>query len=296
MDIRQLRYFVVLAETLHFSRAAQRLHITQPPLSRQIVALEETVGTPLFDRTSRSVCLTPAGKDFYHHVQRLLADLDLAIHSAQATSRGLRGELHLGFTMYAAWNVLPRLLKSFSETHPGIHLTLSETLSSDLQDALQTGEIDIGLGFPVPIREPLRYQELLREPLCVVLPETHPLAKEAEIQVSELAHDGFVIFPRKTAPALHAAITSCCERAGFEPIIRVETHLQQTIVNLVAADFGVALVPDSMRRMQLPGAIFLPITDKADIEQGIFWNAYNANPCLQKFIASAVATPPFSSS
>lgn len=291
MEIRQLRYFVAVAETLHFGRAAQRLHMTQPPLSRQMAALEDALGTPLLLRTSRSVALTPAGVDFYRHAQRLLADLELAVSSAQATARGARGELLIGFTMYAAWNVLPPLLKRFTDAQPEVRLTLSETLSRDQHAALSSGEIDIGLGFPAPVAEPLEYRALFREPLCAVLPASHPLAAETRIPARELAHERFVIFPRKTAPALHAAVTDCCLRAGFEPNIRLETHLQQTIVNLVAADFGVALVPDSMRRMQLPGAVFRPLIESTQIEQGLFWNTRNPNPCLPGFLAGAELSP-----
>lgn len=287
MDVRRLRYFIALAETLHFGRAAQRLHITQPPLSRQIAALEGSLGTPLFVRNSRSVTLTPAGEDFYRHATRLLSELDLAVRSAQATARGERGELRIGFTMYAAWNVLPGLLKRYVERHPAVRLTLRETLPRDLQQALNAGEIDLGIAFPTPVAAPLDYRPLFREPLCAVLPAAHPLAENACIDAGALAGERFVTFPRSTAPTLHAAVTACCEQAGFEPNIHLETHLQQTIVNLVAAGFGVALVPDSMRRLQLPDAVFRPLARSPRIEQGLFWNARNANPCLGEFLERA---------
>jgi DNA-binding transcriptional LysR family regulator len=291
MDIRQLRYFIALAETLHFGRAAQRLHITQPPLSRQIASLESSLGTPLFLRNSRSVALTPAGEDFLCHAKRLLSDLDLAVRSAQATARGEQGELRIGFTMYAAWNVLPGLLKRYAERQPEVRLTLRETLPRDLLQALNAGEIDLGIAFPTPVAAPLNYQPLFREPLCAVLPATHPLAEEAIIDAGALAGERFVTFPRSTSPALHAAVMACCEQAGFEPNIHLETHLQQTIVNLVAAGIGVALVPDSMRRMQLPDAVFRPLMQSPKIEQGVFWNARNAAPCLSGFL-ECTQTPP----
>lgn len=287
MDFRQLRYFIALAETLHFGRAAQRLHITQPPLSRQIAALESSLGTPLFVRSSRSVTLTPAGEEFLRHAKRLLSGLDLAARSARAAARGERGELRIGFTMYAAWNVLPGLLKSYAERQPDVRPTLRETLPRDLQQALNDGEIDLGIAFPAPVASPLEYRSLFREPLCAVLPGSHPLAGQSVIDASALAGERFVIFPRSTAPTLHAAVTACCEQAGFAPQIHLETHLQQTIVNLVAAGFGVALVPDSMRRMQLPEAVFRPLSRSPTIEQGLFWNRHNANPCLDGFLECA---------
>lgn len=287
MDVRRLQYFIALAETLHFGRAAQRLHITQPPLSRQIATLESALGTPLFTRNSRSVALTSAGEDFYCHARRLLSELDLAVHSAQATARGEQGELRIGFTMYAAWNVLPQLLKRYAGQHSGVRLSLCETLPRDLQQALNAGEIDLGIAFPSPVAAPLDYRALFCEPLCAVLPATHPLAGKSHIDAGALSAEPFVTFPRSTAPALHAAVTACCEQAGFEPNIRLETHLQQTIVNLVAAGFGVALVPNSMRRMQLPDAVFKPLSDSPQIEQGLFWNSRNANPCLAEFLECA---------
>lgn len=291
MNIRQLRYFITLAETQHFGRAAQRLHITQPPLSRQIAALEESLGTPLFVRTSRSVALTPAGKDFRRHAQRLLDELELAVQSARATARGEQGQLNIGFTMYAAWNVLPELLKRYAGEHPAVRLNLTETLPRDLQDALHTGTVDLGIAFPMPTTEPLAYRRLFAEPLCAVLPAGHPLADQGCIDVGALAKENFVTFPRSTAPALHAAVTSCCERAGFRPAIRLETHLQQTIVNLVGASLGVALVPESMRRMQLPDVVFLPLEESPQVEQGLFWNRHNANPCLAGIQDCAQALP-----
>ncbi|WP_221930881.1 LysR substrate-binding domain-containing protein [Telmatospirillum sp. J64-1] len=289
MDIRQLRYFIVLAETKHFGQAAERLHMTQPPLSRQIAALEESLGVALFRRTSRSVSLTPAGEDFYRNAKRLLADLDFAVRSARATAQGERGEVRIGFTMYAAWNVLPRLIKAFSEAHPDVSLILNETLPRDLHQALMAGEADIGITirFPGDFPNVLRYHPLSREPLCAVLPQTHPLAGKESISVGDLAAEPFVTFPRTTAPVLHEAVMSCCRQHGFEPVIRLETHLQQTIVNLVAEGLGVSLVPDSMRRMQLAGAVFRTIEASAQIEQGLYWNDRNANPCLPGFLDTA---------
>ncbi|GAB3681372.1 LysR family transcriptional regulator [Salinisphaera aquimarina] len=284
MDFRQLRYFAVLAETLNFGAAARRLHITQPPLSRQIAALESRLGVALFTRTSRSVALTAAGVDYHAHVLRLLDDVDRAERSARATAHGHHGELSVGFTMYAAWNLLPKLIRAFTDQRPQISIRLEETLPGHLDEALASARADVGIGFPSQLRRTLRYRSLFREPLCAVLPSTHRLAEQPLIAVDELAQEPFVTFPRTTAPALYEALSSCCARHGFEPTIRLETHLQQTIVNLVAAGLGVSLVPESMRRMQLPGAVFHPIRDAPLIEQGIYWSAHNHNPCLAPFL------------
>lgn len=283
MDLRQLRYFVALAETLHFGRAAERLHITQPPLSRQIAALETALGKPLFMRHSRSVTLTAAGEHFLGHARRLLADLELAVNSTREVDTSQR-ELRIGFTMYAAWNLMPDLVRAYGDVNPADTLLLDETLPKDLQQALMVGRIDVGISFPLLVGDSLNYRSLFHEPLCAVLPQDHPLAGEKRISVSALARESFVTFPASTAPALHEAVMTCCRSARFEPKIRLETHLQQTIVNLVASGLGVALVPDSMRRMRLPGAVFRPLNDSPSIEQGIYWNARNDNPALMDFL------------
>lgn len=288
MEIRQLRYFIALAETLHFGQAAERLHITQPPLSRQIAALENDLGTRLFSRSSRSVSLTPAGRNFYEHATRLLGGLELAARSARATAQGERGELSLGFTMYAAWNVLPGVIKTFRESRPDVVLQLKEALPQDLREALITGSADIGISFPLHAPAPLQYQPLYREPLCAVLPHDHALASRQCISAGDLAHESFVTFPRSTAPTLHEVMMDCCREYGFRPSIRLETHLQQTIVNLVAEGLGVSLVPDSMRRMQLAGAVFRPLERSPLIEQGLYWNERHANPCRPAFLDCAL--------
>lgn len=287
MNIRQLHSFIALAETLHFGQAAQRMNMTQPPLSRQIAALEVSVGTELFSRHSRSVVLTPAGENFYRNIKQLLGDLDFAVKSARATAQGTRGELQLGFTMYAAWSVLPQLVAGFSKRYPDVTLQLNETLPRDLQQALQTGELDIGISFPLRTANQLSYQILHREPLCAVLPEQHRLAQQTQISVAELASERFVSFPQTTAPALHEAVLACCHQYNFEPDIQLETHLQQTIVNLVAHGIGVALVPNSMRKMQLSGARFISLQESSFIEQGLYWNPRSANRSLGHFISCA---------
>ncbi|WP_204353005.1 LysR family transcriptional regulator [Salinicola peritrichatus] len=287
MDIRQLRYFVTLAETLHFGRAAERLHITQPPLSRQIAALEATLGTPLFERHSRAVTLTPAGEHFLAHARRLLSDLELAVHATRSAANTRRRELRIGFTMYAAWNLLPGLVRAYSDAYPDDTLMLDETLPRDLQQALMNGEADVGVSFPLLVGSSLQYRPLYREPLCAVLPCDHPRGRDARIAVASLAEEAFVTFPEATAPALYEAVMSCCRRARFEPRIRLQTHLQQTIVNLVAEGLGVALVPGSMRRIRLPGAVFLPLDESPVIEQGIYWHPRNTNPALAALLERA---------
>lgn len=296
LDFRQLRYFVVLADTLHFGRAAALLHISQPPLSRQIAALEEALGVVLFQRTSRQVELTAAGRHFHEQAARILASLDAAVRSTQATARGERGVLRVGFTMSAAWSVLPRLVKRFGDAYPDADIQLNEVLPRELNESLLSGQADIGIAFPWQRPAGLEYLRVYLEPLCAVLPAGHRLAARPEIAVDELAGEPFITFPASTAPALHEMVIGCCREHGFEPHVRLETHLQQTIVNLVSEGLGVSLVPQSMSRMQLPGAVFLPVSAPRMVEQGLIWAAGNANPCLPRFLECArgitALTPP----
>lgn len=287
VDLRQLRYFVALADTLHFGRAATQLHISQPPLSRQIAELEAELGVVLFTRSSRQVTLTRAGRHFHEEVTRILDSLDVAMRTTQATARGERGVLRVCFTMSAAWNVLPPLVKAYGHAYPDAEIQLSEVLPRELNESLTSGNADIGITFPWWRPDGLEYLPIHAEPLCAVLPAGHRLAESRKIAVGELAGEPFITFPLATAPALHELVIGCCRDHGFEPRIRLETHLQQTIVNLVAEGLGVSLVPMSMKKIQLTGAVFRPVSRAPIVEQGVIWAARNDNPCLAGFLRCA---------
>ena len=289
MDLRQLRYFVTLADTLHFGRAATLLHISQPPLSRQIAALEESLGVSLLKRSTRLVELTASGRHFHEQAKRIIAGLDSAVRSTQAIERGELGILRVGFTMAAAWSVLPPMIKHYSDAFPQAEIQLSEVLPRELDDALMSGNVDVGIAFPWQRPPGLEYLAVLAEPLCAVVPSAHPLAQNDSIAVCDLANEPFITFPATTAPALHELVIGCCRDHGFEPRIRLETHLQQTIVNLVAEGLGVSLVPQSMSKMQLAGAVFRPVSGTRIVEQGMIWAADNDNPCLARFLECAHA-------
>ena len=287
IDFRQLRYFVTLADTLHFGRAATLLHISQPPLSRQVAALEEELGVSLLKRSTRLVELTAAGRHFHEQAKRIIAGLDNAVRSTQAIERGELGMLRVGFTMAAAWSVLPPLIKRYSDAFPQADVQLDEVLPKELNDALMSGSVDVGIAFPWQRPPGLEYHAVRIEPLCAVVPSNHRLAERHEIVVSDLAGEPFITFPASTAPALHELVIGCCHDHGFAPRIRLETHLQQTIVNLVAEGLGVSLVPQSMSKMQLAGAEFRPVSGSRMVEQGVIWAAENANPCLARFLECA---------
>ncbi|HJW02300.1 MAG TPA: LysR substrate-binding domain-containing protein [Azospira sp.] len=287
INFRQLRYFVALADTLHFGQAAARLHISQPPLSRQIAALEEELGVALFKRSTRQVELTAAGRHFHEQALRIVDSLNTAVRSTQATARGELGVLRVSFTSFAAWSLLPPLIRAYSDAYPQADIQLNEVLPRELNDTLISGNADIGIAFPWQRPPGLEYLPVYAEPLCAVLPQGHRLARKPEIAVGELAAEPFITLPAATAPALHELVIGCCRDHGFEPHIRLETHLQQTIVNLVAEGLGVSLVPQSMSKMQLPGAVFRPVSAPRLVEQGVVWAGSNDNPCLTGFLACA---------
>lgn len=287
IDFRQLRYFVALADTLHFGRAAALLHISQPPLSRQVAALEETLEVSLFKRSTRQVELTAAGRHFHEQAVRIIEALERAVRSTQAVERGELGRLRIGFTMSTAWSVLPPLIKIYGDAYPAADVQLSEVLPPELNEALISGNVDVGIAFPWQRPRGLEYLAVYAEPLCAVVPTSHRLAQASEIAVGDLAGEPFITFPATTAPALHELVIGSCRDHGFEPRIRLETHLQQTIVNLVAEGLGVSLVPQSMSKMRLAGAAFRPIPNARIVEQGVIWAADNDNPCLARFLACA---------
>ncbi|MGE8064984.1 LysR family transcriptional regulator [Pseudomonas sp. NPDC089569] len=284
IELRQLRNFLALAEHLHFSKAATAVHLTQPSLSRQIAALEAELGVMLFARHSRAVTLTAAGLDFQAHAKSVVAALELAIRSTRASARGERGELRVSFTSVAAWTLMPALIKRYTDTFPEVRLELNELLPKDMEKAVTTGDTDLALTFKVSDEENSCYFPLHDEPLCIALPADHPQATADAFDVGQLKDAPFILSPRTIAPLLHDTVLAYCRRSGFEPRIRIQPHLQQTIVNLVAEGMGVSVVPLAMRKMQIPGVIFKPIPQAPSVEFGIVWNRQNDNPCLVSFL------------
>lgn len=284
IELRQLRYFLALAEHLHFGKAAASLHLAQPSLSRQISALEEAMGCELVLRTSRSVTLTAAGRELQRSAGQVLAGFESAIRASQAVARGERGELRIAFTSMVAWTGFPRLIKDFSQAFPGVGLSLHELLPGELEHSVAQGNNDVCLSFRQAGHEALRYQALHRETLCIALPADHPLARRRDLSLGELRDEPFILTPRNTAPVLHDHIMAQCQAAGFDPQVRLYTQLQGTIVNLVAEGLGVSLVPSAMARTQLQGIRFFALADSPQIEFGITWHPDNGNPCLGSFL------------
>lgn len=290
IDIRQMRYFIALAETLHFGRAAERLHISQPPLSRQIAALEKDLGVRLLERHSRHAALTPAGRRFLDDARTVVASFDQACHNARLAQRGELGELSIGFMMHAAYTVLPAVTRRFMEAYPNVHVELREVLPGLLPDAVLNGRFDTGIIFdpgPIPGLSTHRVHE---ERLCLALPAGHRLTMQGKVSAAMLAGEPLIAAPQETAPMLRDAIVRLCRAGGVEPVFRLETQLQQTIVSLVAENLGVALVPESMRRLGRTDVVFRDLEDAPTIAHVVIWRAANLNPALGPFLAEIGVT------
>jgi len=289
VELRHLRYFVAVAETLNFGRAARRLAISQPPLSRQIQALEGELGTPLFARTRRSVTLTPAGAALLPEARRLLREAEALKEGARRLASGEAGTVALGFISVAAYNVLPALVPQFRKRHPGVKLALQEGLTDVLLAALAQGEIDAGMVLP-PVNDPrFAYRPLVRDRLLVALPaRARDRFARGPLPLASLAGEPFILFPRKAGASLYDLVVGCCERAGFVPRIDQEAIQMQTIVSLVAAGMGVALVPESLRHLRRTGVEYRALRDSTPpVEIGLAWRAADESPAVGAFVALA---------
>ncbi|CAM5765942.1 LysR family transcriptional regulator [Labrys miyagiensis] len=287
IDIRQMRYFVTLAETLHFGRAAERLHLTQPPLTRQIAALEKELGVRLLERHSRQARLTPAGTQFLQDARTVLATFEQACDNARLADRGELGRLSIGFMMHAAHTIVPRLARRYMADHPGVELKLREVIPNVLIDDVLAGRHDVGVVFPPGHVRGLEARVVHREKLCVALYPGHPLAAENIVAPADLEGLPLIATPVEISPALRDSIVAYCRSAGFLPEIRLETQLQQTIVSLVAEELGIALVPESMRRSGIPNVVYRDLSLAPSIEHVLIWRRGNLNPALPSFLALA---------
>ncbi|KVT35338.1 LysR substrate-binding domain-containing protein [Burkholderia ubonensis] len=290
-DLRQWRYFVTVAEERHFGRAAARLSMTQPPLSQAIRALEDLLGVALFVRTKRSVALTAVGAALLPDVRKLLEAADALPPRAQSLARGETGSLALAFVSTADYGLLPSLLRAFGARYPQVRLQLAEATSDVQIEELAAGRIDAGLIIPpVPPRHAaeLSYLPVVREPLVLAMPAAAAPAdapEDAPVRLADVAALPLVIFPRRLAPGFYDIITGCYGAAGATPRIGQEAIQMQTIVSLVSAGMGVALVPQSLRNLRRTGVVYRPLADGAPVvETGLVWRTGDVSPVLAGFI------------
>lgn len=287
MELRHLRYFIAVAEELHFSRAAERLHMAQPPLSQQIQQLEAELGVALFQRkTKRQVQLTEAGRVFLQEGYQILAQLEQAVRLTQRTGRGEVGQLVVGFASSVTYDVLPAILRQFREQFPAVQLVLQELTTSQQELALRDRRIHVGFGHPPLDTESLALECISQETLVVALPATHPFAKRKRVSLRSLAEEPFILFPRYLGAGLYDQIIQSCRQAGFTPIVAQEAIQMQTIIGLVSAGMGLALVPSSLQNLQRVGVVYRALRERSPtIETAVVWNQEELSPVLREFLA-----------
>jgi DNA-binding transcriptional LysR family regulator len=283
-DFIQLTCFVVVAEELHFGRAAERLCMTQPPLSRQIQILEHSLGVKLFERTSRTVRLTTAGRVFLIDARRLLNLAEQATTTAQRTSRGESGRVIVAFTSLLGLDLIPRLIASAQRELPDIDVVLREMLVINQLKALDSNTIDVGFLWPLTYRLRLKYQMIFRDPLRVVLPFDHPLASRSVIAPSDLEAMPFIMYSSEQSRYLYSLVSGLLVSWGVTP--KVIQHLEQvlTVVGTVRAGMGVSIVPALASQFHFDDIVFRPISRKDAIaEARMAWREDNQNPALDTF-------------
>ena len=287
LELRQLRYFVTVAEELHFGKAAQRLHMTQPPLSQAIAQLEDLLGAPLFDRNRRGVALTPAGAALLPEARRLLSQAQELPALVRRAASGESGRLALAFVSSADYSVLPPFLRAYRTAYPQVQIVLQEA-TSDLQlEDLLHNRIDAGLlipPLPDKAKAELDYLPVLKEPLVLAAP-LGLITRRGKVALKDLPPLPLIIFPRAISPGLYDAILSVFRAAGLTPAIGQEAIQMQTIVSLVSAGMGIALVPQSVSNLMRPGVEYRALADPTpQVETGLAWRRDNPSPVLLGFL------------
>jgi DNA-binding transcriptional LysR family regulator len=289
-EMWQLRYFIAVAERLHFGRAAEALHISQPPLSRAIRALEARLGVALFARNRRRVEMTAEGARFLEDARRLIAQLERSVQDLRGMASGEQGRLRVGFVSLADYGVLPGLLKSYKGAHPRVTLSLREMLSPEQGAALAAGELDFGLLLPPVAGEAaLDHLVVQRERFVAALPSRHRLARApGRLAVSELAGEPFVMVPREIAPGLYDIVRGLAARAGIALNVAQEAIQMQTVVSLVSSGLGVALVPASLANLGRRGVVYRPLADRHPrLELWLAWPRVVLSAAAREFVAHA---------
>lgn len=281
----------MVAEELHVGRAARRLHMSQPPLSRQIQQLEQRVDAKLFDRAGRRMSLTPAGVAFREDAERALKAVSRAAHHARQIDRGARGVVHVGFVSTLLYSLLPGLVRDFRAAHRDIEVELEELTADAQLQALAEGRADVGFMLcPAPVAG-IELRRLYDEPLIVCLPEQHALARrKTAVAVKALRNERFVMFPRHLSAGLHDRILGVAESAGFSMRVQQQAVQMQTIVGLVSAGMGAAIVPACMRRLSRPGVAYRDLSPSPPhIETVLARPAASARAVAETFVKFAAA-------
>ena len=285
MEFRHLRYFLVLAEELHFGRAARRLAISQPPLSLNIQQLEASVGARLLTRNSKSVQLTAAGLAFVPAARALLEQAASAANLAKDVGQGMAGSLTIGFSGTMLFSGLPLILARFQEGHPRLRLLLKELSSSEQLVELAQGRLDLGFVHTTGVPPELSHIRVAIQAFVGCLPATHALAGQATLALAQLEGEPFAVVSKAVSPDYHERILSLCAASGFDPEIRYELRHWLSVVSLVAQGMGVALVPAALQQSALAGAVFVPLQEDAMVyETHCLWKTSRDSPALAAFV------------
>ncbi|NTU26028.1 LysR family transcriptional regulator [Bacillus tequilensis] len=285
MELRHLQYFIVVAEELHFGRAARRLNMTQPPLSQQIKQLEEEIGVTLLKRTKRMVELTAAGEIFLNHCRTALMQIDQAIELAQRTARGEHGHLVIGFVGSATYEFLPPIVREYRKKFPSVKIELREISSFRQQDELLKGNIDIGILHP-PLQHTALHTEIAQSSPCILaLPKQHPLASKESITIEDLRDEPIITVSKEAWPTLYLDFIQLCEQAGFKPNIVQEATEYQMVIGLVSAGIGITFVPSSAKKLFNLDVTYRTLDQiQLNAEWVIAYRKDNCNPLLKQFI------------
>ncbi len=284
MELRHLRYFVAVADELHFGRAAEKLHISQPPLSHQIQDLERELGVDLFYRTRHFVALTEPGRAFLEEARRILQDTDHAVATARKAGRAEVGRLSIGFGLASEASVLGKILNVFLSQHSGVAVDLQTLHSREQIEALANRQIDVALPIlPVSHRN-IAVEPIAVEPLVAALPNTHALANAGRIGLADLRSGPFVRISPEAGPAFHEAVLRACAEAGFAPSIASEAGHVLTVLALVGAGLGVAILPACLASRPTHGVVFRRLARAPSIQIGVAYRQRETSALLLAFL------------
>ncbi|WP_321405136.1 LysR substrate-binding domain-containing protein [Maridesulfovibrio sp.] len=286
METRQLKYFLAVAEELHFGRAAKRLHISQPPLSQQIMKFEEELGVKLFQRNKRSVSLTAAGNSLLRDARSILRSIERAEAKLLDAASGQGGQLCLGYIGPALETSLTEIIRGYKKSYPAVRLSLREMFTKDQLKALRKGEIDAGVVrlFRHDVSD-LECELFHRESYALVLPSDHRLSEKESVDITELAGEQFIFFPREDQPRLYDEWMRVFAESGFVPDVVQEASRKSATVALVAARMGIGIVPESMVRRKPQGVVFKKLTgDFPSIEMQLVYKRQEGFPAVLNFV------------
>lgn len=288
IELRHLKYLAVLAEELHFRRAALRLHMSQPPLSRQIQQLEQELGVTLFERKGRGIGLTPAGAVFAEDARNILALLDKAVERTKLTEKGLIGQLDIGIFATAIFELFPNVVPPFQAKYPNIQVLLHDLNKSEQVKALRERRLSIGFARFVQEEPDIARELVSTARLYAACPAAHPLAAKAEIRVADLDRQKLILYPRTPRPSFIDRIIELCRDEGFEPRLEQEVDDVVTAVALVASQQGIAVVPAAVQNFQLPGVAFRPFEKRPTTSVALYcqYRKDDRSPVLQAFLES----------